>query len=168
LKKYILIIGGIAAIIIVYLVVQNQQLQGDLSSSKAQAEDLNNYISETEQQIIHFDTAEIAENFVSSYFTFSDYPEEKDVENLITEDVKDKLTFGDSGQHAGEDESTESSVKDIAIYFGESTDNRQEVFATFNNLIEQDDVTSEEKSYLRMDIIQENEDWKIEDVEFDQ
>jgi len=168
LKKTISIIVIIAVIGVVYLYVQNQQLQSDLSSTTAKANELNEYIDETSQQTIHFEASDVAEHFVSSYFEFSDYPEEKDVEDLITDNAKEELSFGEGGQHAGEDEEVKSSVKNIESYFGEATDNRQEIFIKSNNLIEHNDVTSEKDSYLKMDMVKSNDDWKIDDVTFDQ
>jgi len=169
LKKSSLILVGIAVVIIAFLVVQNKQLKGDLSSSEAQAEELNDYISNANQQTVHFETAEIAEDFVSSYFNYTDTPKEEEVEGLVTDEAKEGLSFEDEGQYAGDDEEeVESSVKEKEVFFGEATDTRQEVLINFNNLIEHNDVTSEEDSYLKLDMIQENDDWVIDKIEFKQ
>lgn len=169
MKKPSLILVGIGIIIIAFLVVQNKQLKGDLSSSKAEAEELNDYIENANQQTVHFETAEVAEDFVSSYFNYTDSPKEEDVEGLVTDEAKDKLSFEDEGQHAGDDdEEVESSVKQKEVYFGEATDSRQEVLVSFNNLIDHNDVTSEEDSYLKLDLVQENDDWVIDGLEFKQ
>lgn len=167
MKKTILIIGAIATILVVYLVVQNNQLKKDVNQSHAKAEELNEYISASDKQSMHFEANDSAEKFIRSYFDFEDHPKEDDVANLVTDQAKEKLDFGDVSQ-SGEDDQVVSEVKELHIYYGDATDNRQELFATFTNVLTYNEVTSEKASYIKLDMMKVNDQWKVDDFEFRQ
>lgn len=157
----------VAVIIIIYLVVQNSHLKEEVDRVKAENDELSEYIDETQKQTINFEAYDPAESFIKGYFNYEDYPKEDDVKDLITEDVKEHLDFGDASQSAGDDEVT-SDVEDLDVYYGEATDERQELFAVFNNMITYNGETSEKYSYMKMDMIQEGDEWKLDDFEFRQ
>lgn len=167
MKKASFIIGVLAVVLVVYLVVQNNQLKKDVNQSHAQAEELNDYISASDKQSMHFEATDSAEKFIRSYFDFQDHPKEDDVENLVTDQAKEKLDFGDISQ-SDEDDQVESEVKELNIYYGDATDNRQELFATFTNVLTYNDVTSEKASYIKLDMLKEGDQWKVDDFEFRQ
>lgn len=160
-------IGAVAAILIVYLAVQNNQLKSDVSQSKAKAQKLNDYIAETEKQMMSFEASDPAKSFIRSYFDFTDHPEEEDVEGLVTSEAKKLLDFGEVSQSAGEDE-VEAEVKDLNVYYGDATNNRQELFATFTSVLTYNDETSEKASYIKLDMLKENDKWKVDHFEFRQ
>lgn len=167
MKKNVIGIGAVAAILIVYLAVQNNQLKSDVSQSKAKAQKLNDYIAETEKQMMSFEASDPAKSFIRSYFDFTDHPEEEDVEGLVTSEAKKLLDFGEVSQSAGEDE-VEAEVKDLNVYYGDATNNRQELFATFTSVLTYNDETSEKASYIKLDMLKENDKWKVDHFEFRQ
>lgn len=167
MKKYSIVIGIVVIVLGIYLVAQNNQLKQDLNTKEAKADELNDYIAETDRQSMNFEASDAAEEFIRAYYDFTDHPEEDDVEGLVTDEAKELLDFGDISQSTDEDQ-VESEVKSLDVYYGEATDNRQELFATFNNVITYNEETSEQDSYIKMDMLQENDQWKVDDFEFKQ
>jgi|SRR5699024_8030749 len=167
MKKYAVIIGIIAAVLVIYFVVQNNQLKNDVKQSKAKQEELNDYISKTDRQTMHFEASDPAEKFIRAYYDFTDHPKEDDIEGIVTDQAKELLDFGDISQSAGEDE-VESKVKELDIYYGEATDKRQELFASFTNVLTYNEETSEKASYIKLDMLKENDEWKVDDFKLRQ
>lgn len=167
MKKASIIISAIAAILVVYFVVQNNQLKKEANQSKAEAEELNEYISASDKQSIHFEASDSAETFIRSYFDFEDHPNEEDVEDYVTDQAKEQLDFGEVSQ-AGDEDQVKSEVEELDIYYGDATDNRQELFATFTNVLTYNDVTSEKASYIKLDMLKDSYQWKVDDFEFRQ
>lgn len=159
--------GIVGVVILVYLVVNNNQLKKDVNRANAEADELNEYLSETDKQTINFEANKPAEQFILGYFDFEEHPKEEDVEGLVTDNAAEQLSFGEMSQSAGEDEVI-SEVEELDVYYGDATDNRQELFARFNNVITYNDVTSEKMSYIHLDMVKENDEWKVDDFEFEQ
>src|SRR5699024_10037083 len=167
MKKYVIGIGAIAAILIIYFVVQNNQLKSEVSQYKEKAQELNDYIAETEKQMMNFEASDPAKSFIRSYFDFTDHPEEEEVEGLVTSKAKGLLDFGEVSQSAGEDD-VEAEVKDLNVYYGDAMNNRQELFATFTSILTYNDETSKKASYIKLDMLKENDKWKVDHFEFRQ
>nr|WP_021038264.1 hypothetical protein [Bacillaceae bacterium JMAK1]AGQ45431.1 hypothetical protein [Bacillaceae bacterium JMAK1] len=178
MKKGSVFVAIIAVVFIGYLLLQNQQLQEEVTLATEAPEEEE----ETEQQGIealsmehedtfHFDAEENARLFIEGYFGFTDHPNEDEVLPYVSTELASNLNFSEQqGLDDDEDETPQirNSVAHLKFYYGEYTETRQELFATFENHIRVDDVESSAKSYLTLDMIDDEGEWIVEDMTFDQ
>lgn len=169
-KKMIVIVSAIVIIILITLIVQNQQLKSDKKQ-------LSNDIKKMEEQLqdkknnaptmeVYVGARTTAEEFINTYFAFTNQPNKEDVMPFVTEDVAEQLSFQDEVETDDDFSDVITKVKDLEIYYGENTDERQEVFARFDSEIDIDGVKTHSPSFLKLDLILQNDNWKIDNMEF--
>ncbi|MFD2922337.1 hypothetical protein [Halobacillus naozhouensis] len=108
----------------------------------------------------------IAERFVHSYFGYTRHPVKEEVETYVTDNLMKDLTFQESKRkYAG---GVKSTISDLTVYYGMHTSTTQSLFFTFNNRFTVSDVTSTIDSYLRVEIIKENDKWKVNAMSINQ
>jgi hypothetical protein len=91
--------------------------------------------------------------------------------------MEDQLSFageegevveGDNLDENSEETSVNSKITSSEVFYGTSTDDRQQLFVTFNNTIDFGGEESEAISYLKLDMLMEDGEWKIDNIEFNQ
>lgn len=160
MKKYLpLVIVGI--LIIVFLFIKNENNRNELKLAKNEIKEL-----EKIENIIYVDAEQVAKDFILSYFNYEGKPEREEVENYISKEKIKELNFNSSEDYDENLNDVISSVEDLEIYYGKSTDNRQKVLSVFENDIEVDGVVTSINSFIELDLEENGGDWKIVELSF--
>ncbi len=178
MKKLAIVTIGILAIFL-FVVVQNNQ---DLKDERTQAEEKVKVLQEDIQALesnrptqtpsittIHKEAGAAAEQFVEAYFEYNRHPVQEEVETYVTANLMKDLSFQDSsGQGEYSSNSVESSVNDLTVYYGEFSNTSQTLLITFTNTLTYDGVPSDVESFLRVEMVKENAQWKADAMSFQQ
>lgn len=169
------ILSVVAVVLIVYLAIVNQNLKTERTEAVKEAKELKSAADAPVQ--IHRPAANAAEDFIRSYFEYEGQQDKDKVMQLVTSNMEDQLSFageegeiveGDNLDENNEEVSVNSKITSLEIFYGASTEDRQQLFATFNNTIEFNGEGSEAISYLKLDMMMEDGKWKVDDIEFNQ
>lgn len=165
MKKLIagcVIAGGLA----VYLLIQNSHLKNENQILKQENETIE---TDTEELVFHEEAKTSAQAFIQGYFDYQDKPIREEVERYATEQALNQLQFTSHEElEGGEDLHVSSSVEDLAIYYGQSLDDRQELLILFDNHISFDGIDSQAHTLMKVDMIKDEEDWKVNEFTFTQ
>ncbi|QQK76156.1 hypothetical protein HUG15_11705 [Salicibibacter cibarius] len=107
-----------------------------------------------------------AERFVEAYFTYEGNPVRENVEPYADVHVLDDLQFEEPEMGYDDMGAVQSSVEDVDVYYGPSTDNQQDIVIHFDNAIRVDGVDTSTYSILDMDMVLSEETWKVEALHF--
>lgn len=169
------ILSIVAVVLIVYLAIVNQNLKSERSAAVEEAKELKSAADAPVQ--IHRPAANAADEFIRSYFEYEGQQDKEKVLQLVTSNMEDQLSFageegevveGDNLDENSEETSVNSKVNSLEIFYGTSTEERQQLFATFNNKIDFGGEQSEAISYLKLDMLMEDGEWKVDNIEFNQ
>ena len=165
MKKLIagcVIAGGLA----VYLLIQNSHLKNENEVLKERIETDE---IETEELTFHEEAKTSAQAFIQGYFDYQDKPIREDVEHYATEQALNQLQFTSHEElEGGEELHVSSSVENLSIYYGQSLDDRQELLILFDNQISFDGVDSQAQTIMKVNMIEEEGDWKVNEFTFTQ
>ncbi|WP_173918963.1 hypothetical protein [Halobacillus sp. Marseille-Q1614] len=170
----------ITVILVVFLLVvtqNNQELKKERTEAQQKVQALEKEQENQENRpsdvpstdTIHEEAGDAAEQFVEAYFEYNGNPIEKDVRPYVTDQLMKDLSFEDTAKDGEyESESIESNVQELDVYYGEYSSSQQTVFMTFTNVLSFNGVPSDAKSILKVDMIEENGEWKADAMEFNQ
>lgn len=168
MKKLMVGVSIFTAILLIFLLVQNNRLKDEkiaVESALTSAEE--NEEEETPNVLIHTDAGEA---FVNGYFNYTQHAKREAVEPYMTSNVEELLSFDEPQgvEEALEGEEVESEVKNLKVYYGQSTNERQELYVVFDNEISFNSVTSSVASYMELDMVLTGGSWKVDRLTFDQ
>ncbi|KQL56976.1 MULTISPECIES: hypothetical protein [Bacillaceae] len=154
-----------------FFIFQNSSLKNENLTLVEQNEQLKN------ENVIEVETneqaKEVANDFINGYFNYQDKPAKQDVESYATNEALGQLQF--DGAEGLEEiygdtdiEKIHSSVENLSIYEGQSLDDRVEVVALFDNRIEVNDLSSVAMTILTLEMIVEEDQWKVANFTFTQ
>jgi len=171
MKKFMVGVSIFTAILLIFLLVQNNRLKDEkiaVESALTSAEE--NEEEETPNVLIHTDAGEAGEAFVNGYFNYTQHAKREAVEPYMTSNVEELLSFDEPQgvEEALEVEEVDSEVKNLKVYYGQSTNERQELYVVFDNEISFNSVTSSVASYMELDMVLTDGSWKVDRLTFDQ
>ncbi|WP_373895181.1 hypothetical protein [Virgibacillus sp. CBA3643] len=146
-----------------YLWFENANLKSDSSFLRAELESMEAVESES---VIHEEAGESARNFVEGYFVYENKPNQEDVEAYAEPQVLEQLQFEEPVQEDDNMKVVKSSVSDVSVYHGQSTDNRQETVVIFDNEILVDGIESTTLTIMILDMGINEGSWKVRDFDF--
>jgi hypothetical protein len=146
-----------------YLWLENSHLKNEASFLKAELEEMEGIQNES---VIHEEAGESARHFVEGYFVYENKPNQVDVEPYAEPQVLDQLQFEETVQEDDNMKVVRSSVSDVNVYHGQSTDDRQETVVIFDNEILVDGIESATLTVLVLDMGINDESWKVRDFDF--
>lgn len=120
---------------------------------------------ETDGYSIHTNSRDTVESFIEGYFDYDQAPDQRDVAPFATEQALRSLSFEEDSEDY--DDIT-SEVNGLAIYYGSHTETSQEVFVTFDNVITYEEIPSTVRSYVELTLIDEGNEWKVDEIAFNQ
>ncbi|MEN0642302.1 hypothetical protein MKY91_03885 [Alkalicoccobacillus gibsonii] len=166
MKKQLIVGCVLAGALVVYLLIQNSHLKNEnqILIEESHAEN---------QEIVllsyHEEAKTSAQEFIDGYFDYEDQPVKENVESYVTKEVLSQLQFNShEGLEGNEDLHVSSSVEDLSIYFGQSLDDRQELLVLFTNQISFNDVDSRAQTIMKLNMIEQEGDWKVHEFSFTQ
>lgn len=157
---------SVSICVLVYLFIENSHLKNEIR-----------YLKEDEaveggKSDLHIGVAENAEAFIKAYFTYSGKPNQEEVEPYATSKALDKLQFGEpeglEGENDEEIESIISDVKNVNVYLGKSSNDRQKVAVIFDNEIAFNKIKSTASTIMELDMIMDDDVWKVDNFTFNQ
>ncbi|MDO7284688.1 hypothetical protein Q5W88_16325 [Shouchella clausii] len=158
---------GVSICVLVYFFVENSHLKNEIVHLKEE----NQKQLDTKENF-NADTAESAEAFIKAYFTYNGKPKREEVEPYATSNALSKLQFGDAeglGEESEEEiESIISDVKNVNVYLGKSSDDRQKVAVIFDNEITFNKIKSTASTIMELDMIVNEDIWKVDNFTFNQ
>ncbi|QQK75401.1 hypothetical protein HUG15_07245 [Salicibibacter cibarius] len=155
----VLILGFVSG----YLFLENSHVKNELQALQQALEQVQDEESEHEY---HGQAGVAAERFVEAYFTYEGKPVRENVEPYAAIQVLDDLQFEEPEMGYDDMEAVQSSVDDVDVYYGPSTDDQQNIVVHFDNDIRVDGVDTSTYSILDMDMVLSNETWKVEELQF--
>ncbi len=160
MKKYLpLIIVGV--LVIVFLFVKNDNYRNELKQARNEISQF-----ESSEEVIYLEAGDIAEKFIKGYFNFQGKPVREDVEMYVSEKKLKELNFETNEEYDEKLVEVKSTVNDLDVYLGKSTDGRQKVLGVFINEIEMDGAVSLVDSFIEMDLENIDNVWRIVDFNF--
>ncbi|HLQ98692.1 MAG TPA: hypothetical protein VK135_08385 [Candidatus Dormibacteraeota bacterium] len=169
-RKTIIILSIGLLIVTITLIIQNQQLKaekeqlrGDIKEVESQLQDKKQAADTTE---VYLEARSAAESFITTYFQFTNQPNKDEVLPLVSSSVEDKLSFQDEVQSNDNFSDIVTKVNNLEIFFGEKTDKRQEIFARFKSEIDVDGTKTESPSFVKLDMINNDNGWIVDNMEF--
>lgn len=158
---------GVAVCVLVYFFIENSHLKNEIAHLNEE-----NHKQLDAKENFNADAAENAEAFIKSYFTYNGKPKQKEVEPYATSKALDKLQFGEpeglEGENDEEIESIISDVKNVNVYLGKSSDDRQKVAIIFDNEIAFNKIKSTASTIMELDMIVDDDVWKVDNFTFNQ
>ncbi|KKI85320.1 hypothetical protein [Shouchella clausii] len=160
------IVLSVSVCVLLYLFIENSHLKNEIVHLK----------EERQEQLdakgnFNVGAAESAEAFIKAYFTYNGKPQEEEVKPYATSKALDLLQFGDAeglGENDEEVESIESSTKNVNVYLGKSSDDRQKVAVIFDNEITFNKIKSTASTIMELDMIVDKDIWKVDNFTFNQ
>lgn len=169
-KKTKIILAIIAAAFLLFIILQNQQLKSDKTKLEGDIKKIEEKKEDEEKKeltISVFEEAkEVAENFINANYEFTNQPEKEEVMSFVIGDAKDQLSFQDDIETDEEMPEIKAKVNDLQIYYGQKTDDRQEIFGHFKSQIQIGDMKRESPSFVVLDMVKINDEWKVENIDF--
>ncbi|MFB4212953.1 hypothetical protein ACE1TH_13705 [Shouchella sp. JSM 1781072] len=169
-KKLIAIIVLLVGTVI-FFIFQNSSLKNENLTLMEQNEQLKK--EDVNEADTNEQAKEVANDFINGYFNYKDKPVKQEVESYATNEALEQLQFDDVeglDEVYGDTaiEKIQSSVESLSLYEGQSLDDRVEFVAIFDNRIEVNDVSSVTMSSMTLEIIVEEDQWKVADFTFTQ
>lgn len=166
MKKQLIAGCVIAGALAVYLFIQNSHLKNE---NQLLIEDSQSDEHEMVVPSFHEEAKTSAQAFIEGYFDYQDQPVKEKVEDYVTTEVVSQLQFANhEGLEGNEDLHVSSSVEDLNIYFGQSLDDRQELLVLFTNQISFNDVDSRAQTIMKLNMIEQEGDWEVNEFSFTQ
>lgn len=160
MKKYLpLIIVGV--LVIVFLFVKNENYRNELKQAKNEISQL-----ESSEEVIYLEAGEIAEKFILGYFNYQGKPVREDVDMYLSEKKIKELNFDADKEYNEKLVEVKSTVNNLDIYLGKSTNGKQKVLGVFKNEIEMGDGVSLVDSFIELDLKNTDNVWRIVDFNF--
>ncbi|MBM0066765.1 hypothetical protein [Alkalicoccobacillus gibsonii] len=166
MKKQLIAGCVLAGTLVVYLLIQNSHLkhENQILIEESRAEDQDIVVPS-----FHEEAKTSAQAFIKGFFDYEDQPVKESVESYVTQEVLSQLQFNNhEGIEGNEDLHVSSNVEDLSIYFGQSLDDRQELLVLFTNRISFNDVDSRAQTIMKLNMIQQEENWKVYEFSFTQ
>ncbi|SDJ00987.1 hypothetical protein [Natribacillus halophilus] len=148
-----------------FLWLENSHVKNE---SQALQQELEQVQDEESKYEYHGQAGETAERFLESYFNYEGQPGREDVEPYAVTQVLDDLQFQEPEMEYEDMGPVRSTVDNVNVYFGESTEDMQEVVILFDNIIEVEGTESSTFSILEMDVSLEDGAWKVQKLFFQQ
>ncbi|MFG6150619.1 hypothetical protein [Halobacillus sp. B23F22_1] len=177
MKKTPWIITAILAVFLIVVTQNNQELKKERTQAQQEVQALEKDQENQEHRpseasstdTIHEEAGDAAEQFVEAYFEYERNPIQEEVQPYVTDQLMKDLSFEDTaGAGEYEGESVESNVQELEVYYGDYSSSTQTLFITFTNDLSFDGVPSDAKSLLKVEMIEENGEWKADSMEFNQ
>ncbi|MEK4563760.1 hypothetical protein MKX54_03610 [Alkalihalobacillus sp. FSL R5-0424] len=166
MKKKLIAGFILAGALVVYLLIQNSHLKNE---NQILIEESTSEEHEIVVPSFHEEAKTSAQAFIEGYFSYQDRPIKENVETHVTNEVLNQLQFNNhEGLEGNDDLHVSSSVKDLNIYFGQSLDDRQELLVLFTNQLSFNDVDSRAQTIMKLNMIEQNDDWKVHKFSFTQ
>ncbi|WP_158295212.1 hypothetical protein [Virgibacillus salexigens] len=151
------------------LIIQNQELKASNSSLNTDIHSMETQIQEMkriEKSEVFPQAKEAAQNFIQTYFKFTDQPDERQVKSFLAKGVEKSLRFHNEIETTHDFTNIVTNVKDLEVYYGDKEAYRQEIFAHFNSEIQVEKNKTSSPTFLRLEMIRIQDDWKVEDIEY--
>ena len=149
-----------------YLWIENSHVKNESQALQAELQAVQD---EEDEDVYHGRAGEVSEQFIEGYFNYEGEPVRDNVDAYASDDVLDSLQFDDPAMEDEEMESVRSSVDDLNIYYGDTTEDRQEVVVLFDNVIDLDGTETNAFSLVELDVeLMEDEGWQVSDFTFQQ
>ncbi|GAF24357.1 hypothetical protein JCM19047_4240 [Bacillus sp. JCM 19047] len=169
-KKLMAIIVLLAGTML-FFIFQNSSLKNKNLTLIEQYEQFKN--EDIDEADTNEQAKEVANDFINGYFNYQDKPAKQNVENYATNEALEQLQF--DGAEGLEEiygdttiEKIQSSVENLSLYEGQSLDDRVELVALFDNQIEVNDTSSVAMIIMTLEMIVEEEQWKVSEFSFNQ
>lgn len=160
MKRYLpLVIVGV--LVILFLFVKSENYRNELQHAKNEISEL-----ESSEEVIYLEAGEIGEQFILGYFNYQGKPVKEDVEIYVSEEKIKELNFDTNEEYDEKLVEMKSTVNNLDVYLGKSTDSRQKVLGVFINEIEMDDVVTLVDSFIELDLEKTDNLWRIVDFNF--
>ncbi|MDQ0862415.1 hypothetical protein [Bacillus sp. V2I10] len=167
MKRSIIIGYAVCILLIGYLFFHIGQLKEELSVARSDVKQLQEK-SKTSSRSPEAQQEEkaltVAGNFINNYYVFKNEPDKKKVEALLTDKAKELILFEGESEVDFEGSNVTSNIENLKLYRGDSTDNRIQILAAFNNIITVNEISSKSISYATLDLIKDGDTWKIDDL----
>lgn len=158
---------GVSICVLVYFFVENSHLKNEIVHLKEERQEQLDAKGD-----FNVGAAENADAFIKAYFTYVGKPEQEKVKPYATNNALSKLQFGDAeglGEENEEEiESIESGAKNVNVYLGKSSNDRQKVAVTFDNEITFNNIKSTASTIMELDMIVDKGIWKVDNFTFNQ
>lgn len=157
---------SVSICVLVYLFIENSHLKNEIVHLKEENQEQLDV-----KENFNADAGESAEAFIKAYFTYNGKPNQEEVEPYATNNALSKLQFGDPEgleENDEEVESVESGTKNINVYLGKSSDDRQKVAVIFDNEITFNKIKSTASTIMELDMIVDKDIWKVDNFTFNQ
>lgn len=171
MKRSIIIGYAVCILLIGYLFFHTGQLKEELSVARSDVKKLQEKSKTTDQlpkAQLEEEALTVAEKFINNYYVFTNEPDKKKVKAFLTENAKELILFEGESEVDFEGSNVTSTIENLKLYRGDSTDNRIQILAFFNNIITANDIDSKSISYATLDLIKEEDTWKIDDLNISQ
>ncbi|MGN7312674.1 hypothetical protein ACTHQ4_16410 [Alkalicoccobacillus gibsonii] len=166
MKKKLIAGCILASSLVIYLMIQNSHLKNE---NQVVIEERHSEDHEIVVPLYHEEAKYSAHAFIEGFFDYDDQPVKENVETYVTNEVLNQLQFNNhEGLEANDDLHVSSSVEDLSIYFGQSLDDRQELLVLFTNQISFNDVDSRVQTIMKLNMIEQEGDWKVHEFTFNQ
>ncbi|MCG5105365.1 hypothetical protein [Oceanobacillus alkalisoli] len=160
MKRYLpLLVVGV--LVILFLFVKNENYRNELKHVKNEISEL-----ESAEEVIYLEAGEIGEQFILGYFNYRGKPVKGNVEMYVSEEKIKELNFDTNEEYDEKLVKVKSTVNNLDIYLGKSTDGRQKVLGIFINEIEMGDVVTLVDSFIELDLEKTDDLWRIVDFNF--
>ncbi|WP_054708115.1 hypothetical protein [Bacillus sp. JCM 19041] len=155
----------------VFFIIQNSSLKNENLTLTEQNEQLKN--EDVNKPDTNEQMKEAADKFINGYFNYQDKPAKQDVESYATNEALEQLQFDDAEgleevYSDADIETIQSSVESLSLYEGQSLDDRVELVALFDNRIEVNDTSSVVMTIMTLEMIVEEDQWKVANFTFTQ
>ncbi|WP_144559646.1 hypothetical protein [Shouchella miscanthi] len=166
MKKKLIAGCLVVGALVVYLLIQNSHLKNE---NQVLIEESHTEDQEIVVPSYHEEAKTSAQAFIEGYFDYQDQPIKENVEDFATNEVLNQLQFAKHEELEGrEDLHVKSSVEDLSVYSGQSLDDRQELLVLFSNQISFNDVDSRAQTIMKLNMIEQDGDWKVHEFSFTQ
>ncbi|WP_078393434.1 hypothetical protein [Shouchella patagoniensis] len=162
----VLLIGTMLFFIFQNSSLKNENLTLMEQNKQLKSEDVNE--ADTNEQV-----KDVANDFINGYFNYQDKPAKQEVESYATNEVLKQLQFDDAEgleEVYGDTDikKVQSSVENLSLFEGQSLDDRVELVALFDNQIEVNDLSSVAMTIMTLEMIVEEDQWKVTNFTFTQ
>ncbi|MEN0642276.1 hypothetical protein MKY91_03755 [Alkalicoccobacillus gibsonii] len=166
MKKKLIAGCLVVGALVVYLLIQNSHLKNE---NQVLIEGSHTEDQEIVVPSYHEGAKTSAQSFIKGFFDYEDQPVKENVESYVTQEVLSQLQFNNhEGIEGNKDLNVSSNVEDLSIYFGQSLDDRQELLVLFTNRISFNDVDSRAQTIMKLNMIEQEGNWKVHEFSFTQ
>jgi hypothetical protein len=168
-RKASIALAFAVVMLLVYLIMDNIHSKQELEAVEFELENLIRFTQEPVE--VHEPASDTAVQFIWSYLDYEGIQEKNRIVERVTKNVADQLALSDNPNKKlpveGHDGVNKSDVKDLEIYYGSSSKDKQQLFAAFRNVIDTGDEISESMRFLKLSMVLEEGKWKVDHMEWE-